>query len=120
MKLRQGDTVEILKDVTGCGDRNWPKGRRGKVLMVLRDSDRVVVEGVRFIYRHVRRSRQHPRGARVEKEAPLHVSNVALVCPACLEKTRVGYRFLLEGGKKKNHETKVRFCKKCNQNIDQE
>ena len=112
MKVQKGDTVELLKDFAS-GDRGWKKGRRGKVLMVYRDKDMVLVEGVRFIYRHLRKSQQHPRGARVEKEAPVHVSNVAVVCPGCQEKTKVGRRFLKDG-------SKVRYCKKCNENIDQE
>ncbi len=112
MKIQKGDTVELLKDFAS-GDRGWKRGRRGKVLMVYKRKDMVLVEGVRFIFRHLRKSQQHPRGARVEKEAPVHVSNVALVCPSCLERTKVGRRFLKDG-------SKVRFCKKCNENIDQE
>ncbi len=111
-KIKKGDTVEILKDFAS-GDRGWKRGRRGKVLAVLNDRDQVLVEGVRFIYRHMRKSQQHPRGARIEKEAPVHASNVAVVCPSCLKKTRVGRRHLKDG-------SKVRFCKKCNENIDQE
>lgn len=110
MRIKKGDTVEILKTFAS-GERQWTRGQRGKVLKVDPAAEQVIVEGVRMMFRHMRRSQENPRGARIEKEGPIHISNVAIVCPSCVEKSRVGYR-RLDSGKK------VRFCKKCDQNID--
>ncbi|MCP4593799.1 MAG: 50S ribosomal protein L24 [bacterium] len=66
--VKRNDTVEVIS-----GDH---KGARGKVLRVDRDRGRVVVEGVNMVYRHVRPTRRNPQGGRVQKEAPIHLSNV--------------------------------------------
>lgn len=66
--IRRGDEVMVI-----CGDH---KGERGKVLRVDRDKGLVVVEGVNMVYRHVRPSRRNPQGGRVQREAPVHMSNV--------------------------------------------
>jgi large subunit ribosomal protein L24 len=83
-RIRRGDTVLMI---TGAN-----KGTRGRVLRVLADSDRVVVEGVNLVYRHVRRSQKNPQGGRVRREAPVHISNVMLVDPQSDEPTKVGRR----------------------------
>jgi large subunit ribosomal protein L24 len=70
------------------------KGTRGKVLRVLPDKDRVVIEGVNMVWRHVRKSRKHPQGGRVQKEAPIHASNVMPIDPRSGKPTRV--RFQIE------------------------
>ena len=67
-RVRKDDIVEVI-----AGDY---KGARGKVLRVLRDKNRVLVEGVNMVYRHVRPSKRNPQGGRLQKEAPIHVSNV--------------------------------------------
>lgn len=85
-RVRKDDIVEV---VAGAH-----KGARGKVLRVDPGSDRVVVEGVNMVYRHVRRSRQHPQGGRIQKEAPIHLSNVMPVDPRTGKHTRV--RFQIE------------------------
>ena len=84
-------------------------GKLGRVLKVLRKKDRVLVEKVNMVKRHTRANpyRQQPGGI-VEKEMPIHVSNLMVVCSACAKPTRVGYR-MTEDGKK------LRFCKKCNE-----
>jgi len=95
-KLKREDTVQIIagKD----------KGKRGKILKILRDKDRVVVEGANIVKKAMKRKSQQDRGGIVELEAPIHISNVMIVCKKC-GPTRIGYK--LEG------ETKVRVCKKC-------
>jgi len=88
------------------------KGKIGKVLRILRKSDRILVEKVNMVKRHTRGiPYQQEQGGIVEKEAPLALSNVMLLCTACTRPTRVGYRFTEDG-------KKVRFCKKCNEILD--
>lgn len=103
MHVKKGDTVRVIagKDV----------GKRGKILEVIPDTRRVIVEGVNVVHRHTRPTRELPQGGIVENEAPVHASNVQLICPRCSDKSRVGRR-VLDSGKK------VRFCKKCNEVID--
>ena len=96
-KIRTGDEVVVISG------RN--KGQSGKVRQVVAETDRVVIEGVNIVIKHIRRGRARQAG-RVEVEAALHVSNVKLVCPNCKQPTRVGVR---EGADCKN----VRYCKKC-------
>lgn len=87
-RIKKDDTVVVI-----AGDQ---KGARGKVLRVLRDKDRVVVEGVNMVYRHVRKSRQHPQGGRIQKEAPVHISNVMPLDPKTDRPARV--RFVVQAG----------------------
>lgn len=87
------------------------KGKSGKVVRVLSDSGKVVVEGINMIKRHTRPNRVNSEGGIVEKEAPLNGSNVLLLCNACNEPARTGKRVLEDG-------SKVRFCKKCNEIVD--
>ena len=100
-KIKKGDRVIVLagKD----------KGRQGNVTRVFPDVDRVLVEGVNVVQRHTRPSQTNPQGGIVNKEAPIHVSNVAYVGKNG-EATRVGFR--MEGDKK------VRFAKKSGEVID--
>jgi len=74
------------------------------VLKVFPAEDKVIVEGVRLIKKHTRPSQKLPQGGIVEKEAPIHISNVKVVCPKCNQPTRVGFRQL-------ENKNKVRFCK---------
>jgi large subunit ribosomal protein L24 len=85
-RIRKDDIVEVI-----AGDN---KGAHGKVLRVFPDKNRVLVEGVNVVYRHVRRSRRHPQGGRIRKEAPIHISNVQPVDPKSGKGARV--RFKLE------------------------
>lgn len=103
-RIRKDDKVMVI---TGKD-----KGKVGKVLKILRKKDRVLVEKVNMAKRHMRPNpyAQQPGGI-VEKEMPLHVSNVMVVCPACAKPTRVGYKYIESEGKTK----KVRFCKECNE-----
>ena len=101
-KIKKGDRVVVLagKD----------KGRQGNVLRVLPTANRVLVEGVNVVQRHTRPSQTSPQGGIVNKEALLHVSNVAIVDPKSGEATRVGFR--MDGDKK------VRFAKKSGEVIN--
>jgi large subunit ribosomal protein L24 len=102
-KIHQDDKVMILagKD----------KGKVGKVKKVMRDKDLVIVEGVNVAKKHVKPNPyQNEQGGIVDKEMPLHVSNVQLMCESCSESSRIGVK-MTEDGKK------VRYCKKCNEVI---
>jgi large subunit ribosomal protein L24 len=101
-RIKKGDTVEVIQGKEA--------GKRGKVLRVLASEERVVVERVNFIKRHVRPTQKNPQGGVIEREAGLHISNVKLVCPSCNQAVRVGVRW--EG------DSKVRYCKKCNVQVD--
>jgi len=101
-RIKQGDTVEVMQGKEA--------GKRGKVLHVLEADERIVVERVNFIKRHVRPSKKVPQGGVIEREASMHISNVRLVCPSCSQPARVGVR--AEG------DDKVRYCKKCNVQVD--
>jgi large subunit ribosomal protein L24 len=99
-KIRKDDTVEIIagKD----------KGKRGSVVRVLRDKDRVIVSGANLVKKAMKKRTQQDRGGIVEIEAPLHISNVMIVCKKC-GPTRIGYK--IEG------ETKKRVCRKCGEGL---
>jgi len=97
MHIRKDDTVEVL-----AGD---DKGTRGRVLRVLRDRNKVVVEGVNRVYRHLKPNRRNPQGGRLSKEMPVDVSNVMLIDPSSNRPTRVGVRVLADG-------TKERYAKR--------
>jgi len=105
LPVRKGDRVQVIagKD----------KGKKGKILFALPDESRVVVEGIAMVKRHARPTRKVPQGGIQEREAPIHVSNVMLLCPICGRPTRIGYR-ITESGKK------IRVCRKCKGDIDKE
>src|ERR671912_2521916 len=100
-KIRSGDTVLVTSG------RN--KGQQGKVRVNMIERERVVIEGVNIVKKHIKRGRARQAGI-VEVEAALHVSNVRLICPNCKKPTRVGVRPDAAG---KNE----RFCKKCDQTV---
>jgi len=86
------------------------KGKTGKVLRINRKTDRVIVEKVNMIKRHVRPS-QKTKGGIMERESPIHVSNVMLYCDKCGKGVRVGTKVLDDG-------KKARYCKKCDEVFD--
>ena len=87
------------------------RGKQGQVHGVLGDNDRVIVQGLNMVKRHQRqRSEREPAGI-IAKEAPIHISNVKLICRSCSRPTRVGFRVRPDG-------VKVRICRKCGQDID--
>ncbi|MDP2168322.1 MAG: 50S ribosomal protein L24 [Thermodesulfovibrionales bacterium] len=101
--IKKGDTVHIT---TGK-----ERGKSGRVLSVLPKKDRLIVEKVNIIKRHMKPSKKYAQGGIIEKEAPLHISNVMLVCPKCSKPARIG-ALMLEDGKK------LRACRKCGEVID--
>ena len=102
MKIRKGDTVLVIA--------GKEKGRQGRVERVFADKNKVLVEGVNMVVRHVRPTPGLRQAGRIQKEAPIPVSNVQLVCGSCSEPTRVRRGFL-EGGQK------VRICLRCRETI---
>jgi large subunit ribosomal protein L24 len=98
MHIRKDDTVQII-----TGDDAQSTGR---VLRVLPDEGKVVVEGINRVYRHMRPSQRNRQGGRLSKEMPVDASNVLLFCPTCRKGVRIGKRPGPEGRKE-------RFCKKC-------
>ena len=105
-RIKKDDTVVVI---TGKD-----KGRSGKVLMVMPKEERVVVEGVNMVKRHTSPSMKHPQGGVIAKEAPMHVSNVALRDPKTGKATRVGFKFVGEGAQRR----KVRVAKGSGVQID--
>jgi len=107
MKVRKDDQVLVIAG-------NY-RGRRGRVLKVFPGRDRIIVEGVNFIKRHSRPTQQNPQGGIIEKEAPIHVSNVMVICPKCNTPTRVSHEFFGEEGKAARRKSRV--CKQCGEMI---
>ncbi len=93
MYFRIGDEVEVI---AGSG-----LNARGKVLKIDRKKNKVVVEGVAQVWKHVRRSQKNPQGGRLQKEMPVDASNLMLIDPTTNERTRVGVRFLDDGSKER-------------------
>jgi len=88
------------------------KGKRGRVLSVYPLKDSLLIEKINMIKKHMKPSRKYAQGGIIEKEAPIHMSNVMLICPKCNKPTRIS-NTSLQGGKK------VRVCKKCREVMDQ-
>ena len=101
--IKKNDTVQVISGKS--------KGSRGKVLRINLEKEHVLVENVNFIKRSLRPSSAHRQGGIVEKEGPIPLSNVMLVCPKCLEPVRVSKKVLEDG-------TKVRYCRKCDEILD--
>ena len=102
MRIKKNDSVKVI-----AGNS---KGLEGKVLKVLPDNSRVIVEKVRLIKRHTRQAGQGTQGGIIEKEAPIDISNVILVCPKCGKSAKTEMAKLADG-------RKVRKCKKCNDTL---
>ncbi len=103
MKIKKNDNVLVIagKD----------RGKKGKVRKAMPKSQKLIVEGVNMIKRHSRARGVARQAGIIELEAPIHVSNVMLICGKCNKPTRVGYRFLDDG-------RKVRICRSCSEVID--
>jgi large subunit ribosomal protein L24 len=102
MKIKKGDTVMALagKD----------RGKTGKVLRVFPQKQTVIVEGVNFVKKSMRKTRQDQQGGIVQRENPMRISNLAIFCKSCNRPTRVGLSILSDG-------TKSRFCRKCKEMV---
>lgn len=103
MKIKKNDMVLVVS--------GRDRGKKGKVRRSLPKDDRIVVEGLNMIKRHSRARRAARQAGIVEMEAPLHVSNVMLLCSKCKKPARVGFRTLEDG-------RKVRFCRTCQEVLD--
>lgn len=103
LKLKKGDQVKILagKD----------RGKKGKVLKIFPRKEQLIIEGKNLIKKHTRPTQKSPQGGIREREGPLHISNVQLICPNCNQPTRVAKGVTSSG-------SSVRVCKKCEADID--
>ncbi len=126
-RIKKGDTVEVIAGTGAAAARREGRTVRGTVHRVIpgyeidrhhrqvsrnRSKDRVVVQGVNLIIKHQRRTGDvRTQVGRIEREAPIHISKVMLVCPSCKEATRVGFRLFEDG-------SKARYCKRCDEVID--
>ncbi|MFA6382867.1 MAG: 50S ribosomal protein L24 [Parcubacteria group bacterium] len=101
MKIKKNDQIKI------SAGKN--KGKSGKVLRVFPVENKIIVEGLNLIKKHIRPRREGEKGQRIEIPGKMNVSNVMLVCPKCGKTTRIGHKNI--------GEKKVRVCKKCNAEI---
>ena len=101
-KIKKNDTVYILagKD----------KGKSGRVFRVYPEEERALVEGINYIKKHSRKSQDNPQGGIIQKESPIHISNLALFCKTCNKPARLGSSSLADG-------TRSRYCKRCKEAI---
>jgi len=105
MFVKKNDLVKVISGES--------RGKTGKILRVFPETERIVVQGINLRWKHMRRSQEHPHGARIQKELPIHMSKVKIVCPQCNKPARVGYRITESG-------VKNRICKKCAQPIGEQ
>lgn len=126
-RIKKGDTVQVISGADASAAKREGKKVEGTVQRVIRgwrvdrfrrrvgrdrDKDRVVIHGVNMTIKHQRRTGDvRTQVGRIEMEAPVHLSNVMLVCPSCKKATRVGFRVSADGAK-------TRVCKKCNEAIE--
>jgi large subunit ribosomal protein L24 len=104
MNLRKNDTVQVIA--------GRDAGKQGKVLKILREKNRVIVHGVGFIKKHTRPNPQrNVKGGIAEREAPIHASNVMIVCGECNKRTRIGHKVMGDG-------KKARICRRCQGVLD--
>ncbi len=101
--IKKGDTALVI---TGK-----EHGKKGRVIAVIPSKQRVKIEGLNIVKRHMKPSRQYSQGGIIEKEGMIHISNVMLVCPKCNKPTRIANQILSD-------QKKVRACKKCKEVID--
>lgn len=102
LKIRRNDIVQCRA--------GRDKGKRGKVLSVFPKENRAIVEGVNFIKRHTRKTREDQQGGIIQKEAPIHISNLMVFCNKCNKPTRLKFALLKD-------KRKMRICKRCNEVI---
>jgi large subunit ribosomal protein L24 len=100
-KIKKKDLVIVIS-----GD---DKGKKGEVIKIFPEEDKVLVSKVNIVKKHMKPTQNNPGGIR-EIEKPIHISKIKLICPKCNQPTRVGFTFLSDG-------EKVRYCKKCKEMI---
>lgn len=103
VRIRPNDLIAV----TAGKDR----GRQGRVMRVLPKEEKVIVEGINFVTRHIGHRQNVRQSGRTQQEAPLHISNVKIVCPGCNKPSKLGSRILEDG-------SKVRVCKACNEVLE--
>jgi large subunit ribosomal protein L24 len=104
LRLKKDDTVQVIS--------GRDAGKQGKVLKVLPEKNRVIVQGVGFVKRHTRPNPQRNiKGGIAEREAPIHASNVMVICGECGRRTRIGSKAMADG-------TRVRVCRRCQGVLD--
>jgi len=109
ISLKKNDQVEVIA--------GRDKGKTGKILKVDSKTGRITVEKVNLVKRHMKATQTSGSGI-VEKELPLHCSNVALFCPKCNRGVRHGHKFEQKSGKKDSDKKKIRVCKRCGESLD--
>lgn len=102
MKIKKGDKIIVIS--------GKDKGKTGKVVNVLSDILKIIVEGINIKKKHMRPKKEGQKGQIIQMAAPISVSNVKLICTKCEKPVRVGYKFL-------ENKNKVRICKKCGREI---
>jgi large subunit ribosomal protein L24 len=107
MNIRKNDIVEII---TGDDAGTAANRKTGRVLRTLPKVNKLVVEGINRVYKHLKPNQQNPQGGRLSKEMPVSVSNVLLYCSTCRRGVRIGRRYSDDGKKE-------RFCKKCGNSL---
>jgi large subunit ribosomal protein L24 len=107
MHVRRDDLVEVI---TGDDKSGGGRPKVARVLRVIPEQNKVVVEGVNRVFKHVRPSRRNPQGGRLSKEMAISASNVLKYCEKCGRGVRVGFRYARDGAKE-------RFCKKCSSSL---
>ena len=124
LSLKKSDLVEVIS--------GREKGKTGKIVKVDLKKMRVTIEKVNMVKRHVKPSQSNPQGGILEKEQPLHYSNVLLVCPKCNKGSRIGHKVvdaavapkkaakgIATSKNSASKSKKIRFCRRCDQTIDQ-
>jgi large subunit ribosomal protein L24 len=101
-KIKKNDTVHVLA--------GRDRGKSGRVFKVYPKEGVALVEGINYVKKHSRKSQANPQGGIMQKESPIHLSNLALFCKTCSRPARIGMSYLADG-------TKSRFCKRCKEVI---
>ena len=105
MKIKKNDQILIIS--------GKDRGRLGKVIQAFPKQEKVLIEGINMRKRHIKPKKTGEKGQIIEKPAPVHISNVKLICPKCKKPARVGYKISESETQKKG--IKARICKKCQQ-----
>ncbi|MCS7179946.1 MAG: 50S ribosomal protein L24 [bacterium] len=104
VKLKRGDIVQVIK--------GKDKGKKGRILKIFREEGKVLVEGINFVKKHTRPRTVDRQGGIIQIEKPISISNVNFFCLKCSKPTRLGIKFLED-------KTKVRYCKRCKEIIEE-
>jgi large subunit ribosomal protein L24 len=111
--VRKGmEKLLIKKDDTVMVVAGKEKGKSGKVIRIIRKKDAIVIDRLNFVKRHLKAGGSHGKGGIMEKEAPIHISNIQLLCKKCNLPTRIGKKTLEDG-------RRMRVCRKCGEAIDE-